>query len=204
MLTSISLDQWRRSFSGTSDDDQGDISPSTPSGAVYTASKNFSFPPNRATSTKSFASSETDITDSGDHGPFSEKSLYADAYTSKDRLAPSNNGGWRTEYLGASEKAFQMQRPSIVALPVYPSPSGTLGRSWKLKAKKVALGLSWITVVLSNAATWFYLALRIQAMIDVESKISGVFVGGWAFLVLETLVAVIMCEWSFFLSPVEL
>lgn len=93
-------------------------------------------------------------------------------------------------------------RPSIVALPVYPSPSGTLGRSWKLKLKRVALGLSWVTVVASNAAMWFYLGLRLQAMLEVDRKIPGVFVGGWTFLVLEAVVAVIMSEFELFL-PLE-
>lgn len=98
--------------------------------------------------------------------------------------------------MGSSEKAFQMQRPSIVALPVYPSPSGTLGRSWKIKTRKVAVKATWVTVVASNAATWWYLALRYQAIKQVDDKIPGVFVGGWAFIVLETLVAIIMSEFD--------
>lgn len=188
MLTPHLLQQWRRSFSG---DEDVDLSTS----ADFTPTKNFSFPPNRASSTKSLAttslsSPESDLGDTSDLGPYSDKSLYADAYSSKERLAPA--GGWRTEYLGSSEKAFQMQRPSIVALPVYPSPSGTLGRSWKLKARKVGVKVTWITVLASNAATWWYLSLRYQAMKEVDGKIPGVFVGGWAFVVLETLVAIIM------------
>lgn len=196
--------QWRRSFSGASDEDTAT--------AEFTPTKNFSFPPQRSHSTKS---AQTTLTlddgssdlgvdhDPNDLGPYSDRSLYADAYSSKERLAPS--GGWRTEYLGggagggggASEKTFNMQRPSIVALPVYPSPSGTLGRSWKLKARKVAVKLCWVTALASVGATWWYLALRFIAMRDVDGKIPGVFVGGWAFLVLETLVAIILSE-SFF------
>ncbi|ORY91777.1 hypothetical protein BCR35DRAFT_316900 [Leucosporidium creatinivorum] len=177
---------WRRSFSGDEEPDSADFTPT----------KNFSFPPNRASSiqstvTATTSSPESDLGDPSDLGPYSDKSLYADAYSSKERLAPGA-GGWRTEYLGSSEKAFQMQRPSIVALPVYPSPSGTLGRSWKLKARKVAVKLTWVTVVVSNASTWWYLSLRYSAMREVDGKIPGVFVGGWAFLVLETLVAIIM------------
>lgn len=84
-----------------------------------------------------------------------------------------------------------MQRPSIVALPVYPAPNGSASRSFKYKLKRVAQGLSWITVVLANAATGVYLWKRIEAMLIVEDRMPSVFVGAWCFLVLEILVAVL-------------
>lgn len=102
------------------------------------------------------------------------------------------SGDWRTEHLGGSEKAFAMQRPSVVALPVYPAPDGALGRSFKLRAKKVGSLLAWITVLAAYAATWLYISLRIDAMRQVERKRPGVFVGGWCFLALEILTAAMM------------
>ncbi|GAA6024201.1 hypothetical protein JCM10207_006779 [Rhodosporidiobolus poonsookiae] len=103
-----------------------------------------------------------------------------------------DKGGWRTEHLGSSDRAFQMQRPSIVALPVYPSPGGSVSRSLKTRAKKIATRVAVLTGLCSIAATWLYLYLRLEAMRAVERKRPGIFVGGWAFLTLETVVAVMM------------
>lgn len=129
-----------------------------------------------------------DIGELVDNGsPYSEKSLFGD-----------NRGdrhGWRTEPLGAgSEKALQMQRPSIVALPVYPSPNSN-GRAAKShRFKKVLRALSWLTVLVANAATGVYLGKRAEAVILVERKMPAVFVGAWCFLVLEIIVAVFVGE----------
>ncbi|BGO90549.1 hypothetical protein NBRC10512_005268 [Rhodotorula toruloides] len=98
-------------------------------------------------------------------------------------------GGWRTEHLGASDKAFTMQRPSIVALPVYPSPGGTLSKSFKTRAKKWGTKVAWLTVLLACASSWVYLYFRYDAMKLVERKRPGIFVGGWCYLALETIVA---------------
>lgn len=104
------------------------------------------------------------------------------------------SGDWRTEHLGGSDKAFAVQRPSVVALPVYPAPDGTLGRSFKMRAKKAGSIAAWVTVLAAYAATWVYISLRIDAMRQVERKRPGVFVGGWCFLALEILVATMMSE----------
>ncbi|GAA5864193.1 hypothetical protein JCM1840_006696 [Sporobolomyces johnsonii] len=102
-------------------------------------------------------------------------------------------GGWATENLGPSSHPFSLApRPSIVALPVYPSPSGTVGRSFLPRAKKVASRVAILTALLSIAATGVYLGFRYSQMRSVERKMPGVFVGGWAFLVLETVVAAVM------------
>ncbi|KAG0662405.1 hypothetical protein C6P46_003351 [Rhodotorula mucilaginosa] len=102
------------------------------------------------------------------------------------------SGDWRTEHLGNSDKAFGLQRPSVVALPVYPAADGTIGRTFKLRAKKVGSMVAMGTVLAAYAATWVYLSLRIDAMRQVERKRPGVFVGGWCFLALEILVAAMM------------
>jgi hypothetical protein len=87
-----------------------------------------------------------------------------------------------------------MQRPSIVALPVYPSPSSN-GQAAKLNRFKRALRfMSWLTVLVANAATGVYLGKRAEAVILVESKMPAVFVGAWCFLVLEIIVAVFVGE----------
>jgi hypothetical protein len=107
------------------------------------------------------------------------------------------SGDWRTEHLGNSDKAFGLQRPSVVALPVYPAADGTIGRTFKLRAKKVGSMVAMGTVLAAYAATWVYLSLRIDAMRQVERKRPGVFVGGWCFLALEILVAAMMSESRF-------
>lgn len=193
----------QRRFSESTDEEH------SPGGNTYNidfkATKHFSFPPNRQSkdsgAAPAYSPSENDSEDIT--GPYlSEKSVFADVHSSKERLTPAagggGGGGWRTEHLGNSDKAYQMQRPSIVALPVYPSPSGSLGRSWKVKGKRFAVKLSWITVLISATTTWYYLSLRYEAMKVVNDKMPGVFVGGWAFLVLESVVAAIMSEFGHF------
>ncbi|GAA5868807.1 hypothetical protein JCM3774_003903 [Rhodotorula dairenensis] len=101
-------------------------------------------------------------------------------------------GDWRTEHLGGSDKAFKMQRPSVVALPVYPAADGTLGRTFKVRAKKLGSAVAILTALAAYAATWVYISLRIDAMRQVERKRPGVFVGGWCYLALEILVAAMM------------
>lgn len=118
----------------------------------------------------------------------------------------STGGGWRTENLGtsaagqlssqSSSSAFAQPRPSIVALPVYPSPGGSVSRSFKTRTKKIATRVCILTGLATIAATWFYLWLRYHAMRTVEGKRPGIFVGGWAFLSLETVVAAMTCAFS--------
>ncbi|GAA5954985.1 hypothetical protein JCM3765_003152 [Sporobolomyces pararoseus] len=97
---------------------------------------------------------------------------------------------WATENLGPTSHPFSLApRPSIVALPVYPPTSSSASRSMSNKAKKFGAKLSILTALLSTAATGLYLALRYKQLLDVERKMPNVFVGGWAFLVLETIVA---------------
>ncbi|BGP14888.1 hypothetical protein JCM10213_003756 [Rhodosporidiobolus nylandii] len=105
----------------------------------------------------------------------------------KDETA---KGGWRTEHLGTSAFASSLQpRPSIVALPVYPSPSGSTSRAFRTRAKGWVRKLCVLTGAMAVAATWVYLWLRYEALLAVERKRPGVFVGGWAFLTLEAVVA---------------
>ncbi|KAK4056484.1 hypothetical protein OIO90_002331 [Microbotryomycetes sp. JL221] len=175
---------WQRSsLSGHSDDELSEPA------LDFTQVQDFSFPTRKPVPAYT--------TDEFGGGELTEKSLFADSISSKERLTIANGGGWRTEHLGNSEKAFNMQRPSIVALPVYPSPSGTIGRSLKLKLKRLSTKLSWFTVLLSQAATWVYLWKRFEAMSIVEDRLPNAFVGAWCFLALETLLAVIMTISSF-------
>lgn len=97
---------------------------------------------------------------------------------------------WATENLGPTSHPFSLApRPSIVALPVYPPTSSSSARSIKSQSKKVGAKAAIATCLLSTAATGVYLALRYRQLLDVERKMPNVFVGGWAFLVLETIVA---------------
>ena len=102
--------------------------------------------------------------------------------------------GWSSEELGGSEKAFAAgaARPSIVALPVYPAPSGALAKSWKYALKRACAKLSWFTAVLSQFAVGLYMYKRYQSMLAVEAKLPGSFVAGWVFLAFETTCAEVM------------
>ncbi|KAK4706081.1 hypothetical protein P7C70_g120, partial [Phenoliferia sp. Uapishka_3] len=114
---------------------------------------------------------------------------------------PSGPHGWRTEILDGSSNdgssvggASVKHRPSIVALPVYPAPSGSLAKSWKFKKnlRKVGLGVSWFTLTISLGAMWVYLVARSEGMASVEARIPGRFWVGWVFLSVEFLIAVIV------------
>jgi hypothetical protein len=97
---------------------------------------------------------------------------------------------WATENLGPTSHPFSLApRPSIVALPVYPPTSSSTSRSIATQSKKLGAKLSILTALLSTAATGVYLAFRYKQLLDVERKMPNVFVGGWAFLMLETIVA---------------
>lgn len=97
---------------------------------------------------------------------------------------------WATENLGPTSHPFSLApRPSIVALPVYPPTSSSASRSFSTKAKKIGAKVSILTALLSTAATGLYLAFRYHQLLEVERKMPNVFVGGWAFLLLETIVA---------------
>ncbi|GAA5986396.1 hypothetical protein JCM10908_003736 [Rhodotorula pacifica] len=153
-----------------------------------TLNRSFTFP---SKSTLTGKPSVASLTSSFDHD---EKSPIRQHPPALKRLFGNDDmaGDWRTEHLGGSDKAYSMQRPSVVALPVYPAADGTLGRNFKLRAKKLGSMLAIVTVLAAYAATWVYISLRIDAMRQVERKRPGVFVGGWAFLALETLVAAMM------------
>lgn len=119
-----------------------------------------------------------------------DKSVFTDPFTSTEKLN-SPVLGWRNEaldYTGA-EKAFTMQRPSIVALPVYPAPNGSYAQSFKYKLKKFTSKLAWVSLLLWQIATWYYLSRRIEGMVRVERKIPNRFVTGWCFLATELVVS---------------
>lgn len=68
------------------------------------------------------------------------------------------------------------------------------------KSKKIGAKAAIFTALLSTAATAVYLSLRYKQLLDVERKMPNVFVGGWAFLMLETIVAVMIGKHFFSLS----
>ncbi|GAA5893362.1 uncharacterized protein JCM6883_007642 [Sporobolomyces salmoneus] len=97
---------------------------------------------------------------------------------------------WATENLGPTSHPFSLApRPSIVALPVYPPTSSSSPANSTDRIKKVGSKVAIVTALLSTAATGVYLALRYRQLLNVEKKIPNVFVGGWAFIILETIVA---------------
>ncbi|GJN89916.1 hypothetical protein Rhopal_002905-T1 [Rhodotorula paludigena] len=178
---------------------EDDSPPSTANGS-RTLNPNFSFPSRSTTSFKSSGGSSS----SSSAPPYEPPSAFDDdsthsyppdlkkifGFKRKDGDTDvSKAGGWRTEHLGASDKAFAMQRPSIVALPVYPAPGGTLGRSFKTRAKRWGTKAAYLTVLLACASSWLYLWFRLDAMRQVERKRPGIFVGGWCYLALELVVA---------------
>lgn len=121
---------------------------------------------------------------------------FANEKTNSGFVLPSESPklGWTDEVLGGSEKAFAAgaARPSIVALPVYPAPSGSLAKSWKHSLKRACARLSWFTAVLSQVAVGLYMFKRYQSMLAVEAKLPGSFVAGWIFLAFESTCAEVM------------
>ncbi|GAA6060914.1 hypothetical protein JCM10212_003948 [Sporobolomyces blumeae] len=100
---------------------------------------------------------------------------------------------WATENLGPTSHPFSLApRPSIVALPVYPPTSSSASRSISSRSKKLGAKASILTALVSTAATGVYLSLRYKQLLAVERRMPNVFVGGWAFLILETIVAVMI------------
>ncbi|GAA5851994.1 hypothetical protein JCM9279_007051 [Rhodotorula babjevae] len=173
--------EWPRRFSEASSGGD-DSPPATPSGGP-TLNPAFSFPTRSTSSLKSAAPTYSSNSELGRAFSFAKRDSAG---------AGDGPGGWRTEHLGASDKAFALQRPSIVALPVYPAPGGTLGRSFKTRAKKWATKVALVTVLLACASSWVYLWVRLGAMRIVERRRPGVFVGGWCYLALETVVTLLM------------
>lgn len=111
------------------------------------------------------------------------------------------NSVWATENLGPTSHPFSLApRPSIVALPVYPPTSSNNSRSVSNNSRKLGAKVSMLTALLSTAATGVYLAFRYEQLLDVERKMPNVFLGGWAFLMLETIVAAMIGECSSLLS----
>ncbi|GAA5927984.1 uncharacterized protein JCM15063_006051 [Sporobolomyces koalae] len=204
--------EWSRRFSGSSSDDA--LSPKTadfggmsvPTMDIGGASLNpqFSFPARPGSSTSSFPSYAYDSHNQD------QKELLTSAFddddvqkkiTKKSKLFKSFGGSnkqqqetmasvWATENLGPTSHPFSLApRPSIVALPVYPPTSANSANSVTGKFKKAGAKVSILTALLSTAATGVYLAFRYQQLLSVERKMPNVFVGGWAFLALETIVA---------------
>lgn len=162
--------------------------------SVLVPTPNFSFP-SRPSATpipnnKSLSAVYTLDDDDADVLTYDEKASHQ--YTSSvEKFA--GRGSWRTENLGGPDAAaFGGYRPSIVALPVYPAPNGTLAQSWRWRAKKTASYLTWITVSLMTASTIIYFYRRILDLIVVERKHPGLFVSGWIFMALEVTVAAFM------------
>ncbi|GAA5825664.1 hypothetical protein JCM3770_005986 [Rhodotorula araucariae] len=189
------LGDWPRRFSEASSGEDESPPPTSAGGATLNPA--FSFPMRSSSSLKSTGSSVPPYghdpasafdDDASTHAyPPDLKKLFGFGRRDKGEVP----GGWRTEHLGASDKAFAMQRPSIVALPVYPAPGGTLGRSYALRAKRWGTKAARVTVLLACAASWVYLWVRLDAMRQVERKRPGIFVGGWCYLALETVVALL-------------
>ncbi|BGP38888.1 hypothetical protein JCM10449v2_002826 [Rhodotorula kratochvilovae] len=189
---------WPRRFSETSSGEDESPPPTSAGGAALNPA--FSFPMRSTSSLKSTGSSVPPYSNNEPASAFDDdasthayppdlKKLFG--FGKRDKQGESGPGGWRTEHLGASDKAFAMQRPSIVALPVYPAPGGTLGRSFATRAKRWGVKAARLTVLLACAASWVYLWVRLDAMRQVERRRPGIFVGGWCYLALETVVALL-------------
>lgn len=54
--------------------------------------------------------------------------------------------------------------------------------------------VSWVTLAGSMFGMWMYLGRRMEGMVEVEAKIPGRFAIGWVFLVIEYVVAAVVCE----------
>lgn len=211
-LPSLSPQPQRRHYSATTISPTDTGSPS--STAILVPTPNFSFPARPTISVpytlESASDSSSDEDGSGYDLGADEKSYGGFASTSSEKLGPGSSSaagagkkvassGWKTEALEgdkAAEVYGARHRPSIVALPVYPAPSGTLANSWKFKKnlKKVGVVVSWVTLAGSMFGMWMYLGRRMEGMVEVEAKIPGRFAIGWVFLVIEYVVAAVVCE----------
>lgn len=169
----------------------------SPDEQLPTFNRGFTFPSKSTLSGRPSVASLVSTFDGDEKGPVRQHPPALKRLFGTEHLG----GDWRTEHLGGSEKAFSMQRPSVVALPVYPAADGTLGRSFKARAKKLGSAVAMVTVLAAYAATWVYISLRIDAMRQVERKRPGVFVGGWCYLALEIVVAAMMSELTVNLRP---
>ncbi|KAL8276781.1 hypothetical protein RQP46_010837 [Phenoliferia psychrophenolica] len=143
------------------------------------------------------------VDESPSYNPYSSSteklSLSRQNSLSSSTMHKSASGGqWRTEILEGSAVSASYgatkHRPSIVALPVYPAPSGSLAKSWKFKRnlKKFGVGASWVTLAASLGATWVYLVKRSEGMAAVEAQIPGRFWVGWVMISVELIIAVIV------------
>jgi len=220
--------QWTRRFSETSSEDPhsphtatfGGITVPTSDIGGTTLNPQFSFPARPNSSTSSFPSYAYDSTTQD------RKQLLSSAFEDDDSTisslkkskmfkpfgssAPNKQqqetiaSVWATENLGPTSHPFSLApRPSIVALPVYPPTSSNSSRSMASKSKKIGAKAAIFTALLSTAATAVYLSLRYKQLLDVERKMPNVFVGGWAFLMLETIVAVMIGKHFFSLFSTE-
>lgn len=110
-----------------------------------------------------------------DEGPYSEKSLYSES--SDRKITPH---GWQND------------ESAMIALPHYPSPSGSLSQSFSYRFKKFTARLCIVTVLFWQLWTWTYIAARLVAMIAVEQSYPSTFIAGWGFLAVEIFVALTM------------
>lgn len=155
-------------------------------------SKDFSFPSRTRASHQTTTSlpayvsypQEKDLGDGDeDEGPYSEKTLYSD---SADRKVTPH--GWQSD------------ESEIIAVPRYPSPSGSLSQSWSFRFKIFTARLCIVTVLFWQLSTWSYIAARIVGMVAVEQAYPSTFIAGWGFLAAEIFVALTMGTLSFFAS----
>lgn len=153
------------------------------------------------------AAGDTSNSDDGYDLGVNEYSSYIPFYSPTEKFAPGSPGpmqekkdGWRTEIVDSSAvgrfPGISDRRPSIVSLPIYPAPSGSLARSWKFKRnlKKVGVAASWVTLAASLGAHWAYLVKRSEGMAHVEASIPGRFWMGWIMLSVEFSIALIVGE----------
>ncbi|GAA5883218.1 hypothetical protein JCM16303_007310 [Sporobolomyces ruberrimus] len=219
--------EWSRRFSESSSEDPlspqtasfGGVQ--VPTSDIGGASLNpqFSFPARPGSSTSSFPSYAYDSSATQDDKKLLSSKFEDDddstiASLKKSRMFKpfgSNNNNnkhqqdaiansvWATENLGPTSHPFSLApRPSIVALPVYPPTSSNNSRSVSNNSRKLGAKVSILTALLSTAATGVYLAFRYEQLLDVERKMPNVFVGGWAFLMLETIVAAMIAVHTIF------
>ncbi|GAA6008840.1 hypothetical protein JCM11491_003803 [Sporobolomyces phaffii] len=212
--------EWTRRFSESSSEDP--LSPQTATfGGIATsdiggASLNpqFSFPARPGSSTSSFPTysydsrtqdqkhlltSQFDDDEASTVSSLKKSKLFKPFGSTKEKHDAIASSVWATENLGPTSHPFSLApRPSIVALPVYPPTSSAASRSIASQSKKLGAKAAIVTALLSTAATGVYLAFRYKQLLDVERKMPNVFVGGWAFLALETIVAAMIAIHTIF------
>lgn len=120
-----------------------------------------------------------------------------DKYASNEKLSPlgaTGSGGWRTEPLGPGSPratSFDVHRPSIVALPQYPT-SPTAGSRTYASIKSIMRRrghyFAWTTLIFSLLATWYYVAIRVENILAVHQLYPDAWSSAWVYLGLEVVV----------------